>query len=197
MSEGVKVRSVEAIELFRRRLLVYIARSKPLVEDAWDDVSRTREWLRVDRRLFWENELRRRKRDLQEAHERYFGARLSALREATSSELMALRKAQANVEAAENKLRLIKKWSAEFEHSVWPLLKQLETLQSTLSSELPAVTRRLDQLVGILDDYAGKSPQQKAPAAGDDEPETSAETPDATTYAKDAAPQLQHQEDTR
>lgn len=157
----VKVRSVDAIEQFRRRLIVYISRSKPLVEDAWDDVSRIREWLKVDRRLYWENELRRRKQALQEAQERYFGARLSSFREATSLELLALRKAQANLEAAEKKLRLIKKWSSEFENAVWPLLKQLETLQSSLSSELPAAARRMEQLVSILDDYAGGKARPK------------------------------------
>jgi hypothetical protein len=160
MAEAITVRSVEAVEQFRRKLVVFVAKAKPLVSDTFDDVSRTREWLRVDRRVHWQNELRRRKQALQDAEEKYFSARLSTLREATTAELMAVRRAKANVEAAEEKLRVIKRWTGEFEHSVWPLLKQLEQLETRVTHDLPAAWRFLAEIVKALDAYRDAAPER-------------------------------------
>jgi len=51
--ESANVSSTEAIERFRARLIVYRDKVKPLLADAADEVSRTREWL-SERRRFWE-----------------------------------------------------------------------------------------------------------------------------------------------
>lgn len=164
MSESVHVRSIDAVENFRHHLIVFAAKAKPLVEDTFDDVCRSREWLRSDRRLHWENELRRRKRVLQEAQERYFNARTSNLREATTSEQMAVRRARADVEFAEQKLQLIRRWTGEFERTVWPLLKQLEQLRSVIGQELPEASRLLAELVSALDQYR-ESERMPAPTS--------------------------------
>lgn len=172
MAEAVTVRSVDAVEQFRRKLLVFVAKAKPLVSDTFDDVCRTRDWLQTDRRLHWENQLRRRKQALQEAEEKYFGARLSTLREVTSAELMAVRRAKAAVEAAEEKLRVIKRWTAEFEHSVWPLLKQLEQLETSVTQDLPKACRFLADIVKALDAYRDASPERSLAAQDDSAVET-------------------------
>lgn len=153
MGDSVSVQSVEAVEQFRRNLLVFVSKAKPLINDTFDEVSRKRDWLRSDRQLHWENELRRRKKVLQEAQEAYFSAKLSTLREARTAEQLAMRRAKEDVEFAENKLRLIRRWMLEFEHSIWPMLKQLEQLRSAVSEDLPNGARLLGELVAALDKY--------------------------------------------
>src|SRR5207248_10353360 len=89
MAERAHVTSVDAIESFRAALIAYLGKARPLLEDASDEVSRTRQWLESDRRVFWENQVRRRTKILQEAQQAVFSARLSNLRETTTAEQVA------------------------------------------------------------------------------------------------------------
>ena len=154
MPPQAHVRSVEAIEAFRGKLLVYAAKARPVLEDACDEVLRTREWLEHDRWTFWERELRRRTRVLEEAQSTLFSARLSNLREARTAEQMAVIKARASVEEAQEKLARIKKWHRDFDHLVQPLLKELEHLRTLLSADLPKAAAALTETVRMLDAYA-------------------------------------------
>ena len=45
MPGEANVKSIDAIERFRAALLVYAAKAKPLLDDANDEVARTRVWL--------------------------------------------------------------------------------------------------------------------------------------------------------
>ena len=47
---GANVRSSDAIEAFRSRLIIYVSKVRPLLDQAQDEVIRTREWIRTDRR---------------------------------------------------------------------------------------------------------------------------------------------------
>ena len=155
------VSSVEAIEAFRAKLLVYSAKARPVLEDACDEVLRTRQWLEHDRWIFWEGELRRRTRVLEEAQAALFSARLANLREARTAEQMAVIKARASVEEAQEKLARIKKWHRDFDHLVQPLLKELEHLRTILSADLPKAAAALTQTVKMLDAYAMASPPKE------------------------------------
>ena len=67
MAERAFVTSTEAIEAFRAALIVYMNKARLLLEEACDDVLRLRVWLQNDRRLHWENEVRRRGKKLEAA----------------------------------------------------------------------------------------------------------------------------------
>src|SRR6478672_6362220 len=108
--ESANVTSTEAIERFRARLIVYRDKVKPLLADAADEVSRTREWL-LDRRRFWEFEVRRRKRQLDDARQALFSARFSSLREIKTAEQQAVHRAEKAFAEAEAKLAVIKRWA--------------------------------------------------------------------------------------
>lgn len=155
MAEGAHVTSVDAIEAFRSALLVYVSKARPTLEDAFDDVSRTREWLRQDRRVHWEAEVRRRTKILHEAKQALFSSELANLREPRSAEIQAVHRAKRLLVQAEDKLRLIKKWSMEFDNHVGPSLKQLEHLRTLLAGDLPKAAILLRQIVTKLDNYTG------------------------------------------
>src|SRR4051812_29250385 len=155
MAERANVSSVDSIEAFRTALIGYLAKTRPILEDASDEVSRTRQWLQTDRRMHWEGQLRRRAKVLQEAEQAVFSARLSNLRETTSAELAAVQRAKRAVQEAEEKLRLIKRWNLEFDHRVDPLVKQLESLRTMLGNVMPRAVAHLGQMVQTLDAYSG------------------------------------------
>jgi len=161
MAQPAHVRSVEAIEAFRANLLVYAAKARPVLEDACDEVLRTRDWLERDRWTFWENQLRRRTRTLEEAQAALFSARLSNLREARTAEQMAVVKARAAVNEAQEKLGRIRKWRRDFDYLVQPLLKELEQLRAMLAGDLPKAATHLRHVVKTLDAYLATASEKE------------------------------------
>jgi hypothetical protein len=149
-----KVSSIDAIEAFRAALIVYASKMKPLLEDASDEALRTREWLSGDRRMFWENQMKVRRRKLEEAEQAVFSSRVSNLREVSSAEQAAVRRAKAALTEAEDKLRLVKRWSQEFDNLVEPQVKELESLHTELTNELPKAAAFLANLINSLHAYA-------------------------------------------
>lgn len=162
MSQRAHVTSTDAIEAFRARLIVYLTKVRPLVEDACDDVFRTREWLEHDRRLHWENQVRRRTRELESARQALHTVRLANLRETSAAEQAAVQRARRALSEAEEKLRLVKRWTMDFDHRVGPLVKQLEQLRTMLSNDAPKAAAYLAEVLQRLADYSGVA----APASG-------------------------------
>jgi hypothetical protein len=161
--ERANVTSSEAIERFRARLIVYRDKVKPLLADAADEVSRTREWL-MERRRFWESEVRRRKRQLDDARQALFSARFSNLREVKTAEQQAVHRAEKAFDEAEAKLAVIKRWGTAFEQQVAPLLKQIEQLRAISASTLTKGEEYLFRIRTALDRYALPSPEGESTA---------------------------------
>ena len=187
MSEA-NVSSVDAIDMFRAALLVYVSKAKPVLEDACDEVSRTRQWLQTSQRIHWENEVRKRTRILENAQQALFSASIANLHDQGMAEKAAVTKAKRALTDAEDKLRRVKRWNMDFDQHVGPLVKQLEQLRTVLANNLPKAAVHLSQAVKTLDAYANVAPSSAgiatAPIA--DEPSATAaecagEVPPQTT----------------
>lgn len=153
MAPQAHIASVEALADFRAKLIVYLNKARPTVAEVAATVQRTKQWLEHDQRRHWEDQLKRRRRRLEDAEQALFGARLGNLRDETSAELMAVRKAREAFGEAEGKLRQIKHWLRDFEHRTLPLVKQLEKLDTVLASDLPRGIAYLAQAAATLDAY--------------------------------------------
>jgi hypothetical protein len=160
MAERAHVSSTEAIDAFKAALVVYLSKSRLLLEDACDEVLRLRTWLQTDRRLYWEAQVRRRQKILEEARQALFGASMANLREPSAAERLAVQRAQRALAEAEEKLNRVKHWTREYEHRVEPLLRQLESLRTVLTHDMPKGVAYLNQILQTLDAYTG----MKAPA---------------------------------
>lgn len=163
MADRAQVTSIEALETFRASLLVYLSKARPVLDEVSADVQRTRNWLEVERRAFWEAQVKRRSEKLREAEQSLFGARMSNFREATDAEAAAVRRAKQAVEEAEGKLRRIKLWCRDFDSRVEPLAKQLDQLRNLYTIEMPKAAVHLAQIMKALADYAGLA---AAPSVG-------------------------------
>jgi hypothetical protein len=183
--QSAYVKSDDAIAAFRARLLVYLSKARPLLEDAQDEVTRAREWVGNEQWNHWQSELHRRKRALESAQQALFAARFSTLRETSSAELAAVEKARRAVGHAEEKLRIVKRWRLEFDHRVLPLLKHLDHLQTTLANEGPKAAEYLRQIVLAIDAYAEAGRLSPVSARPDSSNAASAE-PAANTAATPA-----------
>jgi hypothetical protein len=166
MADRAHVSSVDALESFRAHLLVYLSQARPALEEVSADVVRTRVWLENDQRMHWENQMRRRTKELQEAQQALFSARIGNLRTESSMEQLAVHRAKRAVEEADAKLRTLKKWNREFDGRVQPLVKQMEKLHTVLTNDMAKAVAYLAQAVGTLSAYADiQAPAADGPAS--------------------------------
>lgn len=153
MSNRAKITSVEAIESFRNSLIIFLSKARPSLEEVSTDVARTRMWVENEQRLHWEHEMKRRKKNLDEAQNAFFSAQMSHLRQPTVAERLAVSKAKIAFEEAEVKLRTIKRWNRELGSQLEPLARQMEHLHTVLSGELPNGIAYLSKQIETLRDY--------------------------------------------
>ena len=163
MPERAHVTSVDALESFRSSLIIYLSKARPTLEEVSADVQRTRGWLEGEQRMYWENELRRRARALEEAQQALFSSKLSNLREVSALEQMAVQRTKRALEEAEAKLRTLKQWNRVFDNRVGPLVKQMEKLHTVLANDMVQAVAFLTQAISTLEAYADIAPP---PAAG-------------------------------
>ena len=154
MSTRAKVTSVEAIESFRTQLILYMSKARPTAEEVNADVMRTRTWLESDRKTFWEAQVRRRAKILEQAKQELFSAELSNLRDASAAERLAVNRAKRALDEAEDKLRMVRKWTREFNNRVEPVAKQLERLHTVLANTAPEAIAHLAKVIKVLPEYA-------------------------------------------
>ncbi|MGV3774628.1 MAG: hypothetical protein ACO1QB_17140 [Verrucomicrobiales bacterium] len=165
MSNQANVSSTEAIADFRSALLVYAAKMRPMLDDSGDYVTRTREWMRVEKRIYWENQMRQTSAKLNEAQQNVFSAELSRLRPPSAAELAAVQRLKRDFHHAEDKLRNLKKVLMNYDRVVLPRAKQEEQLRAWLTVELPKAARHLEKLLATLEAYAESHKPAPAPAA--------------------------------
>jgi hypothetical protein len=166
MSHRAKVTSIEALDAFRAALVLYVNKARPALEEVSSEVQRTRVWLEDEARLRWENEIRKRSRELEQAQQSLFSARISKLRDESTLEVMAVHRARRALDEARDKLRLVKQWTRDYETRVQPLVKQLEQFHSVLGVDLPKAVAHLNEVAKTLEAYtAVRAPASPAPAA--------------------------------
>jgi hypothetical protein len=154
MAGKAQITSVEAIESFRARLIVFLSQARPVLEEVGGMVVRTRLWLQNEQRHSWETELRLRQRRLEEARQEMFTATLSSLPTGTAALLqMTVQRAQRAVQEAETKLKLLKRWDIELDNRAAPLMKQTEQLHGFLATDMTRAVAYLDQTLKTLDAY--------------------------------------------
>ena len=180
MADTARVSSIEAIAAFRARLLVFLTKSRPALEEISGEIMRTRMWLQNDQRIHWEGQARQRAKKLETAQHELYSARLARLRDASTAEQAAVNKARRALDEAEEKLRRLKRWNRDFDSEVEPLVKQVEKLQTFLVLDLNKAAVHLAQILKTLDAYANAGP----PATRVAEPTSAATTgADATAPA--------------
>jgi len=154
MPQKAHVTSLEALETFRSNLIIFLSQARPALDEISSEVQRTRNWLENDQRVNWQNQMRRRTKDLEQAQQALFSARLGVLRKETAADQLTVHRAKAAVVEADEKLRIIKKWDREFDGRVQPLVKQTEKLHTVLSNDMVQAVAYLAQAIKTLAAYA-------------------------------------------
>lgn len=167
MSTQAKVTSLDALERFRASLIVFSSKAHSAVDQVSDEVHRTRSWLQQEQRTRWENELRRRARALAQAEQELLSAKLAGMLDNLSAQQLAVRRARAAREEAEEKLRNVKRWTRDFDSAAEPLAKTLDSFREVLAHDVPRGISFLLQAQKTLEAYSdiAPPPPPRQPAA--------------------------------
>jgi hypothetical protein len=163
MPDRAKVTSLEAIESFRAKLVIYRDKAGRVLDEVSDDVTRTRLWLENDRIPYWQNQIRTRHRELEQRQQELFTAQLSGLLEASQVQQAAVQKARHALRDAEARLQLVKQWNRQYDQRVEPVGRQVEKFRQTLGTDLGRALAWMNELLKTLSDYAELS-HKAAPA---------------------------------
>jgi len=158
MPERAKVTSLEAIEDFRARLIVYRDKAARVLDEVGDAVTRTRLWLESDRPAHWQNQIKQRTRELEQAQQELFSAQLSGLRDASYAQQAAVQKCRRAIRDAEERVKLVKQWERQFDQRVQTPARQVEKLRHILSNDLGQAVLWLNEVTKTLTDYSELAP---------------------------------------
>ena len=158
MSAQAQVTSIESLESFRSDLIIYLGQMLPALDEASGEVMRMRHWLQVEQRGFWDDQLRRRRRKLEETQAELFNKRISLMNDSVILAQMEMQRAQRAVAEAEQKITVLKKWTHEMDRLAEPLVKQVESLRGYLTTDLGMGVISLGEAIKSLDAYTQVAP---------------------------------------
>jgi chromosome segregation ATPase len=165
MATHAKITSTDALDRFRASLIVFVNKAQSALDQASDEVRRTRGWIQHDRRTYWESEARRRARALAQAEQELMSARMAKALDNLSAQQAVVNKARHALEEAAEKVRRIKLWTRDFDGMVEPLVKGLNSLRGYLDHDLPQAVALLTEIQKLMDSYAEVSMKSAAPAS--------------------------------
>ena len=165
MANQVRVSSIDALESFRANLIIFVTTARRVVDEVIDEVRRTRLWIQHDQRLYWEGQIRRWRKLLDQARQELLSARISDLRVTSTAQQNAVLKAKRALGEAEDKMRNVKRWNRDYDGKADSLVKSLTTLRHFLDHDLPKAITFLVQAQRTLDAYTESAPAEPvAPA---------------------------------
>jgi len=178
MPDSAKVTSLEAIEAFRAKLIVYREKASRVLDEVGDEVTRARLWLETDRPAHWQNQIKQRTRALEQAQQELFSAQLSGLRDASFAQQAAVQKSRRAIGEAEDQVKLVKQWRRQFDQRVESPARQVEKLRHILSHDLGQAVAWLNEVTKTLANYAQLSPDTaKSPPSAESPVESGDELP--------------------
>ena len=153
MADQARISNLDAIESFRSALIVFISKTRQSLEMAQDAVKKTRSWLQTEQPAYWSAQIRQRQKKLDQAQQELMSARLSEFVDTPSTQQMAVRKARAALEEAQVKLERTKAWARDYDRTVDPLARKLDSFRDFIENDLALANAHLVEIQKILDAY--------------------------------------------
>ena len=175
MAEQAKVTSLDALENFRAKLIVFLSKSRRSIDEVSDEIRRTRNWLQGEGRVHWEAQVKKCRKRLELAEAELMSARFSEFIDSPSVQQMQVRKARRALEEAEGKLNMVKKWTRDYDGHADPLAKKLDSLRHHLDQVMPHGVTYLVQAQRTLEGYTETPWDQMADGGAASSPPSAAD----------------------
>lgn len=187
MARTARVHSVETVERFRTALCEFAKEAKDALAAADMHIFRTLDWL-VDQAKYWQHQIRVRQEEVVRAKNE-LNSRKNMGKEGrgpgTTDQEKALRKAEARLKEAEEKLRNCRRWQPLLQHAVQEYQGPTRALAGAVDIDLAQAIALLRQKLDALEAYLALAPPVLASAS----PEADADAI-ALTNSAEAAPVL-------
>jgi chromosome segregation ATPase len=153
MADQARISNLEVIESFRAALIIFISKTRQSLEMTQDAVKKTRGWLQTEQQAYWSAQIRQRQKKLDQAQQELMSARLSEFVDTPSMQQMAVRKARAALEEAQLKLERTKAWARDYDRTVDPLARKLDSFRDFIENDLALANAHLVEIQKNLDAY--------------------------------------------
>lgn len=151
---GANVTNLEALARFRASLVLFLERAGLVLDEASDEVKRTRIWLQSEQRLRLQHERKRRERELEMLEQELFSARLSDLAQKKTGVQMQVNKKRRELRELEDTERKVAAWLRNYDSTVEPEGRKVEKLRHFIDADMARGLSFLDESIRLLQAYA-------------------------------------------
>ena len=153
MADQARISNLDSIEAFRCALIVFINKTRQTLDTVQDAVKKTRGWVQTEQPNYWQQQIRMRQKKLDQAQQELMSARMSEFVENPASQQMAVRKARAALEEAQDKFNRTKAWGRDFDRTIDPLARKADSLRDFIDGDLAKAVAYLVEIQKILQAY--------------------------------------------
>jgi len=157
MADAAKVGSIDAIREFREALGLFIDDARNALTSVEMENRRLNEWVKNTQRLYWLNEVKRRREKMNEIRGELHRRKLSGAGDTEAKE--AVRIANARLRVAEEKVEVVKKAAPVLQHAIDEYLGLARPLGDMLTGDLEHAMALLQHMADALDAYIRTSTQ--------------------------------------
>jgi hypothetical protein len=151
MGESANVGSIDAIREFREALGSFVEDARNALTAVEMENRRLNEWVKNTQRLYWLNEVKRRREKMNEIRGELHRKKLSGAGDTEAKE--AVRIAKHRLQESELKVEIVKKAAPILQHAIDEYLGLARPLGDMLGGELEHCMALLERMADALDDY--------------------------------------------
>lgn len=156
MSNQTDVHSIGALKDLRVALALFSEDALAALGAVEMEVRRTIQWLQHDRRMYWQDQIKRRREQVAAARSELFRRELAKTPEyspSCSEQKEQLRKAEAGLREAEMRAALVKKWEPALQQAVFEYHGSIRRIKHLASGDVPRAMVRLERMIDALEAY--------------------------------------------
>lgn len=161
MSSQASVQSVEALKEFRVALALFGDDVLAALGGVEMEAKRTAQWLQHDRRMFWQEQIKRRRELVSQAQAEVFRRKLQKTADNTpamSEQKELLRRAEASLQEAEQRAARVKKWEPALQHAILEYHGSIRRIKDLASGDVPRAVYALERMIDALEAYFRVAP---------------------------------------
>jgi len=170
MSTGARVQDLEAIRMFRAALVKFIETSGAAVTDSEGEITKKMGWLESEQDRFWQLQIRKWQDEVTRAKDAVRMKKMykdsTGKPQSAFDEEKHLKKCQATLAVAEEKLNNVRKYARELQREHLLYRGGVQRLQTMISSDLPNGINMLENVLQKLDAYMNAGPALATSDAG-------------------------------
>jgi hypothetical protein len=170
MGESVRVDSIDVLKEFKTALWKFQEAATVALGDAESEMHRVLMWLQTEQDSHWQHQIRKREEIVGRCKE---AVRMKTIfKDATGrqqsaiEEQKALKIALRNLEEAQQKLAMVRKWSRVLPKEIEMYKGSVQRFATTVQSEIPVAASHLEKLAQKLEAYVAVEMEAAAAASG-------------------------------